>query len=47
MYQMVLIIPDGMGGLDTIAHLREFDPEIKAIISSGYANELVMADYKK
>jgi CheY-like chemotaxis protein len=44
---MDLIIPGGMGGLETIAHLREYDPNIKAIISSAYVNEPVMADYKK
>lgn len=44
---MDLIIPGGMGGLEAIAYLREYDPKIKAIISSAYANEPVKADYKK
>jgi CheY-like chemotaxis protein len=39
--------PGGMGGEETIACLREFDPDIKAIVSSGYANSPVMADYKR
>lgn len=44
---MDLMIPGGMGGLETIPLLCEFDPKIKAIVSSGYVNEPVMADYKK
>jgi CheY-like chemotaxis protein len=44
---MDLMVPGGMDGLETIIHLRDFDPEIKAIISSGYVDEPVMADYKR
>ena len=32
-----LTIPGGMGGIEAIGKLREIDPEIKAIVSSGYA----------
>lgn len=39
--------PKGMGGEETIACLREFDPDIKAIVSSGYANSPIMADYER
>ena len=38
-------IPGGMGGQDTITHLRALDPQVKALISSGYATDPVMADY--
>jgi two-component system cell cycle sensor histidine kinase/response regulator CckA len=38
-------IPGGMGGCETIAHLRAIDPDVKAIISSGYANDPVMANF--
>ena len=41
-----LTIPGGMGGKQTISKLRELDPEIKAIVSSGYSNNPVMSDYK-
>ncbi len=41
-----LTIPGGMGGRETILHLREFDPHVKAIVSSGYSDNLDMADYK-
>jgi len=41
-----LTIPGGMGGKQTISRLRELDPDIKAIVSSGYSNNPVMSDYK-
>lgn len=42
-----LTIPGGMGGVDAIEKLKEVDPSIKAIASSGYSNDPVMADFKK
>lgn len=42
-----LTIPGGMGGNETVKHLKEIDPEVKAIVSSGYSNDPIMADYKK
>ena len=41
-----LTIPGGLGGKDTITELVKIDPEVKAIVSSGYSNDPVMADYK-
>jgi signal transduction histidine kinase len=38
-------IPGGMGGLETLVHLRVIDPQVTALISSGYANSPVMADW--
>ena len=38
-------IPGGMGGLETLARLRAIDPQVTALISSGYANNPVMADW--
>jgi signal transduction histidine kinase len=38
-------IPGGMGGLETLSRLRTLDPQVKALISSGYANNPVMADW--
>ncbi len=40
-----LTIPGGIGGKATIKKLLEIDPEVKAIVSSGYANDPVMADH--
>jgi len=44
---MDLTIPGGMGGKDTIAKLIDIDPQVKAIVSSGYAHDPVMANYKQ
>ena len=40
-----LTIPGGMGGGETIQELREIDPFVKAIVSSGYSTDPIMADY--
>jgi PAS domain S-box-containing protein len=38
-----ITIPGGMGGKETIQKLLEVDPDVKAIVSSGYSNDPVMA----
>lgn len=43
---MDLTIPGGMGGKEAMEHLLQYDPEIVAIVSSGYANDPIMANYK-
>jgi CheY-like chemotaxis protein len=43
---MDITIPGGMGGKEAIKYLYEIDPQVKAIVSSGYANDPVMAEYK-
>lgn len=43
---MDLTIPGGMGGKDAIVRVRQIDPSIRAIVSSGYADDPVMADYE-
>jgi PAS domain S-box-containing protein len=40
-----LTISGGMGGKETVKHLVDIDPEVKAIVSSGYSNDPIMADY--
>jgi CheY-like chemotaxis protein len=42
-----LSVPSGMGGKETIEHLRKFDPAIKAIISSGYSNDPVVENFSQ
>ncbi len=42
-----LTVPRGMSGKDAIARLRAYDPEIRAIISSGYPNDPAVADYRE
>jgi CheY-like chemotaxis protein len=41
-----LTIRGGMGGKETIKKLIEIDPKVKAIVSSGYSTDPVMADFK-
>jgi PAS domain S-box-containing protein len=43
---MDLTIAGGMGGKDAIRKLLEYDPAVKAIVSSGYSNDPVMANYR-
>ncbi|MGE5173280.1 MAG: PAS domain S-box protein [Betaproteobacteria bacterium] len=43
---MDLTVPGGMGGKKAIMKLLEIDPEVKAIVSSGYSNDPVMAEYR-
>jgi CheY-like chemotaxis protein len=42
-----LTVPGGMGGEMTIRELLKIDPGIKAIVSSGYVADPVMARYKE
>ncbi len=42
-----LTIRGGMGGKDTIRALQEINPRVKAIVSSGYSTDPVMADYQQ
>ena len=44
---MDLTVPGGMGGKEAIAHLRQLDPTIKAVVSSGYANDPIMANFRE
>ncbi|AOS44093.1 Blue-light-activated protein [Lacunisphaera limnophila] len=43
---MDLTIPGGMGGKETIAAVRQLDPAVPAIVSSGYSSDPVMANYQ-
>lgn len=40
-------ISSGMGGKEAIQKLLEIDPEIKAIISSGYSNDPIMINFRE
>lgn len=44
---MDLTIPGAMGGKDAIELLLRIDPGVKAIVSSGYSNDPILADYRK
>ncbi len=43
---MDLTVPGGMGGQETVQRLLAVDPHAKAIVSSGYSDNPVMADYE-
>ena len=44
---MDLTVPGGMGGREAIKQLLIMDPGAKAIVSSGYSNDAVMANYRQ
>lgn len=41
-----LTIRGGLGGLETIERLLDIDPGVRAIVSSGYSDSAVVADYQ-
>jgi len=42
---MDLTVPGGMGGKEAIEKIIQLDPQVKAIVSSGYSNDPIMANY--
>jgi len=42
-----LSVPEGMGGQEAISRLKALDPEVRAIVSSGYSTDSVVEDYTK
>jgi PAS domain S-box-containing protein len=43
---MDLTVPGGLGGKETIRRMLEIDPGAKVIVSSGYSNDPVLAEYR-
>lgn len=41
-----LTVPEGVGGRETMSRLLEIDPDVKAIVSSGYSTDPVMANFR-
>ena len=41
-----LTVPVGMGGMEAVQHLLARDPEARAVVSSGYADHPIMANYR-
>lgn len=41
-----LTIKGGMGAKEIIKHLKEIDPDIRAIVASGYLSDPVMSNFK-
>ena len=42
-----LTIPGGMGGKEAINKFLEIDPEVKAIVSSGYSDDPVLSNFQE
>ncbi|WP_457570484.1 hybrid sensor histidine kinase/response regulator [Desulfovulcanus sp.] len=48
-YDVVILditVPGGMGGKEAIIKLKEFDPQVKAVVSSGYSTDPIIANHK-
>jgi|GEM_PF-1463214 len=41
-----LTIPGGMGGMETLEKLKALDSGVKALVSSGYAEDAIMTHYR-
>lgn len=44
---MDLIIPNGMGGKETIGKLRKIDPNVKTLVSSGNPADPAIVNYEE
>ncbi len=42
-----LTVPGGVDGKEAINKLLEIDPEVKAIVSSGYSDDPVLANFQE
>ncbi len=42
-----LTVRGGVGGLETLRRLREMDPDVKAVVTSGYSDDAIASDYRK
>jgi PAS domain S-box-containing protein len=40
-----ITVPGGLGGKEAMARLQGLNPQVKALISSGYANDPIMANF--
>jgi len=44
---MDLTVPGGMGGKEAIQKLKILDPNVKALVSSGYSNDPIMSNFRR
>jgi two-component system, cell cycle sensor histidine kinase and response regulator CckA len=42
-----LTIPGGMGGKEAIQELLEMNPQLRAVVCSGYSDDEVMSNYRE
>jgi CheY-like chemotaxis protein len=40
-----LSVPEGMGGKEAICLLKAFDPNVKAVVSTGYSSDPAVLDF--
>jgi len=43
---MDLTVPGGMGGREALEEIRHIDPHVRAIVSSGYSSDPVLANHR-
>ncbi|MGD8295458.1 MAG: PAS domain S-box protein [Desulfobacterales bacterium] len=43
---MDLTVPGGMGGKEAIQELKKLDPNVKALVSSGYSNDPILSNFR-
>ena len=41
-----LTVPGGMGGRMALEQLSKLDPAVRAIVASGYSNDMVLSNYQ-
>jgi len=41
-----LTVPGGQGGRECVQRLRALEPDVRAIVSSGYSNDAILADHQ-
>jgi CheY-like chemotaxis protein len=49
-YDLVILdltVPGGMGGAEAMEELRAMDQDVRAIVSSGYSSDPVMANHRR
>jgi len=39
-------VPSGQGGRECVQRLRALEPDVRAIVSSGYSNDAILADHQ-
>ena len=42
-----LTIPGGIGGVECLVRLRDLNADVRALVSSGYSNDPIMAEYAR
>lgn len=44
---MDLVVPGGMGGVETLPALKQIDAGVKTIVSSGYSHDKALSEYRE